>query len=611
MHPDMDPKALQAFSRGYVRIQREASRKLNVRAADGLFSNDLEGLRVQLQELPGMDPEAVENVMAQLTRPVDKGAVTRAKHRALLDESLRVQMPDGTVTTLAELLLEEDIGKLMASYNRTMSGQVALAQVRVEKVIDGQRHVLIDGLAGPGALENKLQKMAAVADEIDQPQAALMKDQRHIEALHKGTAGVPLYDESTAFAQALRLLREYGLARVGGQLGFAQIPEIGAIFTAGFKAAMAGMPSYRAFVRDARTGRLKDGFAAEIESVFGRGAERIRTAGDWRLSTEGEWGTAFEMSPRMRKIETALGVAKRVTMEISGLNALNTLLHRWSTSAVLHWFSRVASGEATTSVQRLRNMGLTDAMAERVFAQMRKYRTLKGNSTFKLERLSLDQWDDLEALAHFEHAVHVRGSRMVQSNSPGLFAPWMSHPVAKTVLQFRTFVIGAHSKQMLHNIHMWDRESLTNFLGSMVAGQLGHVAQTVANAPMLSEKQLEERLSLQGIAMGGFQRVGMVALLPLMVDTVARAFGQPGVFNSRSTDQTSDVWFGNPTTGLLDDIPKAMHAITAPFSDGRPMSRGEVRAILRPLIWQNTLPMTTLFGLMSQGRPDTARSTAP
>ena len=251
-------------------------------------------------------------------------------------------------------------------------------------------------------------------------------------------------------------------------------------------------------------------------------------------------------------------------------------------------------------------MGLNDAMAERVMTQMRTHRTLKEGSSFKLARLNLDSWDDLEARAFFERAVHMRGARMIQENSPGMFAPWMSHPVAQTVLQFRTFVIGAHSKQLLHNIHMWDRESVSTFLGTMMAGQLAHIAQTVANAPGLSEKQLEDRLSVQGIAMGGLQRTGMSALLPLMVDTAVRMTGNPGVFNSRTTDQSSDLWFGNPTTGLIDDIPKAISAIVQPFAQGRQMSRQEMRAIIRPLIWQNTLPMVTLFGALSQGRPEFA-----
>lgn len=104
-------------------------------------------------------------------------------------------------------------------------------------------------------------------------------------------------------------------------------------------------------------------------------------------------------------------------------------------------------------MQRLCSLGLTDEMAERVLGQIRAHRTLAEGSSFKLERINLDRWDDLEAAAHFERAVDRRARCMVQENSLGLLAPWMSHLVAQVMLRFPTFVICAHSKQLLHNVH--------------------------------------------------------------------------------------------------------------------------------------------------------------
>ncbi len=110
---------------------------------------------------------------------------------------------------------------------------------------------------------------------------------------------------------------------------------------------------------------------------------------------------------------------------------------------------------------------------------------------------------------------------------------------------------------------------------------------------------------MQGIAKGAFQRTGMSALTPMLIDTAARMSGQEPVFASRSTGQSASI-FGNPTTGLVDDIPNAVNAIVAPFAQGRQMSKQEVKAILRPIIWQNALPVTTMFGLMARDLPDYA-----
>lgn len=592
LNPDMAPELLDKVARGYVRKMRELAYGANIRAHGALFGNDLEGVRGLLGDLDGLSPEDVENVMAQLTRPTDKASVTRAKHRVLLDENLRLEMPDGTVTSFAELFLERDVQKLSRAYNRQMSGRIATARMRVENVVEGERHLLVDGITHDGEFDTLMEKVRAVAAEVGQDRAELESDVNLLTYLYKGTVGIPVHDQNTAMATAGRLARDYGLARVLGQVGFAQIAELGNVFaSSGIKAAIASMPG--------------SAIGQEIEAIWGFGAERLRNAGNWRQSGDPEWGTQAVTKPWVGKVERGLGIAKHVTLEVSGLNAINTGLHRWSTNSILHWFSRAASGEMTIPVQRLRSLGLTDEMAERVLGQMRTHRTLVEGSSFKLERINLDKWDDLEAAAHFERAVDRRARRMVQENSLGLLAPWMSHPVAQVMLQFRTFVIGAHSKQLLHNVHMWDRESLSVFLATTFAGAMGHIAQTVANAPALSERQLEERLSAKGIALGAFQRTGMSALVPMLVDTAARITGQDPVFSSRSTGLSASI-FGNPTMGLVDELPNAVNAIVAPFAQGRQMSRQEMRAVLRPLIWQNTLPVTMLFGAISQGRREFA-----
>ncbi|MCK0210069.1 hypothetical protein MWN33_18715 [Starkeya koreensis] len=604
LNPDLAPELLDKVARGYVRKMRELAYGANIRTHGAFFGSDLEGVRGLLSDLDGLSPDDVENVMAQLTRPTDKASVTRAKHRVLLDENLRLEMSDGSVTSFAELFLERDVQKLTRTYNRQMSGRIAAARMRVENVVEGERHLLIDGITHDGEFDTLIEKVRAVAAEVGQDRAELESDVNLLTYLYKGTVGIPVHDQNTGLATAGRLARDYGLARVLGQVGFAQIAELGNIFaSSGVKAALASIPGFRVIARDAATGKLGSAIGQEIEAIWGFGAERLRNAGNWRQSGDPEWGTQAVTAPWVGKVERGLGIAKHVTLEVSGLNAINTGLHRWSTNSILHWFSRAASGEATIPVQRLRSLGLTGDMAERVMGQMRTHRTLVEGSSFKLERINLDKWDDLEAAAHFERAVDRRARRMVQENSIGMLAPWMSHPVAQVVLQFRTFVIGAHSKQLLHNVHMWDRESVAVFLATTFAGAMGHVAQTVANAPTLSERQLEERLSAKGIALGAFQRTGMSALVPMLVDTAARITGRDPVFSSRSTGLSASI-FGNPTMGLVDELPNAVSAIVAPFAQGRQMSRQEMRDVLRPLIWQNTLPVTALFGAMSQGRPE-------
>ncbi|MDF2809233.1 MAG: hypothetical protein K0S56_264 [Microvirga sp.] len=611
LNPELAPALASKLGRGYVKKLRELAYGANIRTSGAMFGDDLEGLRGLLHDLPGVDPEDVENVMAKVTRPDDAASVSRAKHRTLLDENLRLEMPDGSVTTFADLFLERDIQKLTTAYNRQMSGAVALARMRVEKLVDGEAHLLVDGITHQGEWDTYLQKVRAVAAEVGQDKAALEADIRTLDYLYKGTAGIPLHDPNTKAATVARLVRDFGFLRVMGQVGFAQAAELGGIISqAGFKAALTAMPGLRVLTRNARTGTLNSELAAEMEAIWGFGAERLRGAGEWRITGEAEWGTPAGTSPGLARTEQLLGIGKRVTAEISGLNAINTFMHRWSTSAILHKFSLMADGDIAMNMNRLRSLDLSEEMSQRVFGQFKAHRELVEGSASKLKRINLDKWDDLQAAAAFERAVDRLGRRVVQENSHGMMAAWMSNDVARIILQFRFFVVGAHSKQMLHNIHMWDRESVSTFLATSLSASLGHIAQTVANAPSLTEKQLEDRLSVQGIAKGAFQRTGMSALTPMLIDTAARMSGQEPVFASRSTGQSASI-FGNPTTGLVDDIPNAVNAIVAPFAQGRQMSKQEVKAILRPVIWQNALPVTTMFGLMARDLPDYAPRPAP
>ena len=192
LNPEMAPELVSKVARGYVRKLRELAYGANIRTHGAMFGDDLEGIRGLLSDLDGLSPEDVENVMAQLTRPTDKASVTRAKHRVMLDENLRLEMPDGSVTSFAELFLERDIQKLTRVYNRQMSGRIGAARMRVGKELDGENHLLIDGITHDGEFDTLIQKVRAVAAEVGQDRAELESDVRLLTYLYKGLVGTPI-----------------------------------------------------------------------------------------------------------------------------------------------------------------------------------------------------------------------------------------------------------------------------------------------------------------------------------------------------------------------------------------------------------------------------------
>jgi hypothetical protein len=102
----------------------------------------------------------------------------------------------------------------------------------------------------------------------------------------------------------------------------------------------------------------------------------------------------------------------------------------------------------------------------------------------------------------------------------------------------------------------------------------------------------------------------MSALIPMLTDTALASVGVNPFFNARSTGQPSSI-LGNPTVGLWDDTSKAFEAIFDPITQGRSISQQEARNILKPLLFQNTLPVMTLYGAMTRGLPEYAPKPAP
>lgn len=289
------------------------------------------------------------------------------------------------------------------------------------------------------------------------------------------------------------------------------------------------------------------------------------------------------------------------------MSAVNTFLHRWTMRSIVQKFSDLASAPNSANRNRMRSLGLDDAMLDRVLSQMKTYRTTeKGLFTDKVTRLNLDAWDDLRAREAFTNAADRWARRIVQENDPGMWHRWFSHPVAKMLLQFRSFMLGAWSKQLLHNIHMRDWETFALFSGSMVWASIAYIAQTYAQSAGRSDRErfLEDRLSLSNVAKAGFQRAGFASIIPMAIDHGAQLAGLDPLFDYRTTGLPSDAFGGIPTIDLVFNRPAAFGVGLNRIFNGREMSQRELRDMNAVLPFQNFLPWQTLFSYMIKRNPE-------
>jgi hypothetical protein len=184
----------------------------------------------------------------------------------------------------------------------------------------------------------------------------------------------------------------------------------------------------------------------------------------------------------------------------------------------------------------------------------------------------------------------------------------MRYPLARALMQFRTFMVGAYVKDTLKALHFRDVTAAKTLAFTMGLASLSYVLQTKVQAIGRSDKDqfLEKRLAPGTIAAAAFARSGTSSVLPMLIDTARYATRREPWFSAtRTSGQPSDIFLGNPTTGGVDDLMQASAAFAGLFED-RDWSQDEARSIARVLMFGNFAPVTATINSLISDMPEHA-----
>lgn len=613
---DIEQAVADQIARAYLRRVREVELGNEVRASRFFSGEDLEEFRRVLSETTELDGQTIDDLASMFQPRRGDGASSRGKRRQLLDETFGMTLRSDRTGEVRHVhisdMLNNDVDDLFMAYNRSMSGQIALANIRVRNPnwTDGDSAPawLVDGITARGEWETFLKRVEDVGRQSGQSSAAIKRDLETLEFVYEAVAGIPRAVDRTEFAQVARMLRDYNFVRVMGQVGFAQIAEMGNIVgQAGWKAALHGMPALRAFMTKMRGGQdyLKDDLLVELEVLATPGTDWLRGATMTRWDDFGNPMVFDGENRTLNTVETALHKGKRAVSMVSGMTPINAYLQRWTVKAVAVKFADMARKPTRANLNRMRTLGLDDAMLARITDQVKAHATfVKGEISGRtLRRMNLETWDDMQAAATFEQALFRWTRRIIQENDVGAMAKWMSHPVAKIITQFRTFMLGAWTKQFLHNVHMRDWETFAAFSWTTVVGGMVYAAQMHIQAASRSDREafLEERLGGVKPALAAWQRSSWATLFPMLIDNGLHLTDMDPLFDVRASGQPSSLLFGNPTAGLLDDIHNASSGLVGGLSE--PPDQRDMRAFQRVLPFQNTIPFMSIYNALISPLP--------
>lgn len=477
---------------------------------------------------------------------------------------------------------------------------------------------LVKGLAKEADWERMMQRMAQSWDELvttgkfshEQRKAGLELDTANMAFLRDQILGRSDKIDQSEWGKRLRRLRDYNFVRLMNNVGLAQVTEFFfATSSVGLKASLSAMPAFRHIIRNARTGELSDAVAREIEYVTSYGTDVIRGKLRSLVDDNGAALNATKDGSFGQRYDQLVGDAKRITNAISGMDAINTTLQRFAARGVYAKFAHMADGDGV-NWQRLAAMGIDKEMGKRIFAQIRKHRTFIEGASRKLDlpRMNLEKWDDVEAAAHFQMGATRWAEYAVLRNDPGAMSRMVGTWFGKVIFQFRSFVIGAWARHLLHNIHMRDWQTALTFLWTGLGGALTHVAHSHLSTLGRSdrEEELKRRLSAKSIILNGWARTSYASFMPQLVDT-AMAFTDHDPLFTRVSGQATDAFLGNPTVGLLNDSRNAVRGLVGNSRGGNDLSQADVRNALKVFPFQNWIPLQAVLSHMVKELPENDR----
>lgn len=608
---DLSATRAAKIAKGYLQKVRRVGAGLE---SDLQFALKDKDMLAQAMRDAGIADDEIADALGAVQFGKDKGKagkIARAKRRLSMDETvtLRLKNQAGEMEEVAlSSLFENDARLLLNLYTRQVTGHTAFAKQmgftsRADFELLKKRAIAYaHDRAGGRAVKNlkkDIKRLQFYYDVITGKGA----DQTDLIA-NLGGAGI---------AKGARVIRDINFVRIMNASGFSQIAELGNLMSlGGFRNFISQMPELWRMVRRVKaTGKIPDDVADELEVIIPLGTDRLRNNVPSRFDS----GLTDELEPVLtssfgKRLDIGLDTAKRVTADISGLAPITVITQRMASKAIAQNFVNTAwkRGGKTISINRMRSMGVSDEMAERIFKQIKRHTvTVEGTITGrKIKSLNFDKWDDLDARDTFSLAVFRQGRRIIQENDLGSATPFISSTTGKLLIQFRSFIINAYSKQLLHNVEMRDFDAFAAFAASMAWAATAYTMRQQVYAIGLKDrkKRLAKRLAVDEIAKAAFQNAGFASLIPAAVDSIWQTFGNEPVFSyGRSTGLGTSLFDpkGNPsgqTITSFADIPAML---------GGGVTRGEARRMSRLLPFNNAVGVKNIIDILTEDMPKSRR----
>lgn len=625
--PDIDPALLARFAKGYM--ERLAKATYGMSDELRLVSNSLDGLISHIHEIiPGIDEVDARALARTLHR--DPAGDPRTMSRAGLDynERTKVWMDDGRG---GQELREVSVGDFFVKdaefavmrYSRGAAGKIALAETQIR---DGKGNIVMDGIRSQADIERLKQNIRedyATQHKADGHDNAAQRD----EDLGKLDWAISLVDgtyqdlHNTARGKKLmRRIMDYNFIRLMNNMGVNQVQEFVGIYNQwGARAMFKGIPGFKRII-DTMGDKVKaDAIVREMQGIMGLGDDTIFDKSTFRydheLWNENRSGTAGAV------LDRGIKWGKEKTLSISGMKYINAGLQQWAMKSAVMRFDEMAKagfdslqrgGLASKffkgrDLQRLKSIGLRDEDIKAILQHFSDPNIIKRAPDGTIDSMNFSAWDP-NVRVKFSDAVYRATHKAIQMNDPGELAKWMQGDVAKFVLQFKSFLLGAYTKQTLYGLRHMDSRQVTSWFMQLAAGSItyygmGKVKQLAFSDEQQAEADEANKLGWRDVILQGIARTPVATLFPTAIDNVASLYTDPIWAQSRASGQATGGLDSLPITGALSSLNRTAKGIYGSVMEDREMTQSEKLGFANSGPFSNWLPLATFLKYLTNDSP--------
>lgn len=582
---DIEEAVADEIADGYI---RGIEKRMSGVGRDGLVvrmgvrEDTLDDIREALLEKYNGDAAKVDEIIAALDRTIAKPergqGVARARKRIDLDETVSLDLMDGSKLDFEDLLLN-DAEDLHTMYTFQLGGAVGLARNGLEQ----------EGMESIEKIMDKLReeayKRGLSREKIDSQLSSLkfMYDGLTGQLAHSGQLG-------EGAERLLRRIREYNFITTMGSSGLASMVEtMNVLFDHNIRTIFKGVPRLRSMIKKMQSGQLEDDLLRELQQYTGTGIDMITG----RMRTGFDVNETEFLKSDYTRLDATLAYGRNKTAVLSGMLPLTAMMRRadsmfyamdWHNAAI----KMAKNGNYKSPFARIKmeQLGIDAETGSLISKMINKHAVV--DSKGKLKTLNLKNWEKdgaegKKAFDAFSQSAYRHATQSVQETNIGSVNRFMRSPLGKTVFQFLSFVLGSQEQQ-LQRLMVRARHGDAGVVGLMtmmsaMMATLVYVSRAYLNeegkSPEIRQKNLEKKLDPAAIARDG--TFGYLGVTSLFGTAIQRLNG-----NNLISNPTLDV-FGKMTslgkqTALGD----------------KEASEQQIRQWLRFLPFQNTYPMIVI-----------------